>query len=108
MPDKIGKDIGKSTKWVMMQHLERFGIQSLTDTKVIQVTPEGLEMEQGGQIQQIMANTVVLAAGSKPDTRLASMVKNTGIPFDLIGDAQKVATAFDAVHSGYRAGTAIE
>jgi 2,4-dienoyl-CoA reductase (NADPH2) len=75
---------------------------------VARITPEGLEVEQGGQIQQIKADTVVLAAGSKPDTRLASMVKNTGIPFDLIGDAQKVATAFDAVHSGYRAGMAIE
>jgi len=108
MLDKIGKDIGKSTKWGMMQDLGRFGIQTLAGTKVAQITPEGLEVEQGGQIQQIKADTVVLAAGSKPDTRLASMVKNTGIPFDLIGDAQRVATAFDAVHSGYRAGIAIE
>ncbi len=108
MMDKIGKDIGKSTKWGMMQDLGRFGIQSLAGTKVIQITPEGLEVEQGGQIQQIKADTVVLAAGSKPDTQLVSLLKNTGIPFDLIGDAQRVATAFDAVHSGYRAGIAIE
>jgi 2,4-dienoyl-CoA reductase (NADPH2) len=65
-------------------------------------------VEQGEQKQQIKADTVVLAAGSKPDTQLVSHLKNTGIPFDLIGDAQRVATAFDAVHSGYRAGTAIE
>jgi len=108
MMDKIGKDIGKSTKWGMMQDLGRFGIQTLASTKVIRITPEGLEVEQGGQIRQITADTIVLAAGSKPDTQLVSVLKNTGIPFDLIGDAQKVATAFDAVHSGYRAGIAIE
>ena len=71
MPDKIGKDIGKSTKWVMMQDLGRFGIQSLANTKVIQITPEGLEVEQGGQVQQIKADTIVLAAGSKPDMKKA-------------------------------------
>jgi len=42
MLDKIGKDIGKSTKWGMMQDLGRFGIQSLANTKVVQITPEGL------------------------------------------------------------------
>jgi len=108
MQDKIGKDIGKSTKWGMMQDLGRFGIQTMTNTKVIRITPQGLEVDQGGQIRQMEADTVVLAAGSKPDTRLVSILKNTGIPFDIIGDAQKVATAFDAVHSGHQAGISIE
>ncbi|MFA5907030.1 MAG: FAD-dependent oxidoreductase, partial [Desulfobacula sp.] len=108
MLDKIGKDIGKSTKWGMMQDLGRFGIRTMTNAKVVRITPQGLETDQGGQIGQINADTVVVAAGSKPDTRLTSILKNTGIPFDIIGDAQKVATAFDAVHSGYQAGVAIE
>jgi len=108
MLDKIGKDIGKSTKWGMMQDLGRFGIQTMTNTKVIRITPQGLEVDQGGQIRQMEADTVVLAAGSKPDTRLVSILKNTGIPFDIIGDAQKVATAFDAVHSGHQTGISIE
>ncbi len=108
MLDKIGKDIGKSTKWGMMQDLGRFGIQSLANTKVVQITPEGLEVEQGGQIQQINADTIVVAAGSKSNIDLVSILKTMGISFDIIGDAQKVATAFDAVHSGYRAGISIE
>jgi 2,4-dienoyl-CoA reductase (NADPH2) len=91
-----------------MQDLGRFGIQTMTNTKVIRITPQGLEVDQGGQIRQMEADTVVLAAGSKPDTRLVSILKNTGIPFDIIGDAQKVATAFDAVHSGHQTGISIE
>ena len=108
MLDKIGKDIGKSTKWGMMQDLGRFGIQTLASTKVIKITSQGLEVEQGGQIQQIKADTIVVAAGSKSNIDLASMLKTMGLSFDIIGDAHKVATAFDAVHSGYRAGISIE
>ncbi|OGR25570.1 MAG: NADH:flavin oxidoreductase [Desulfobacterales bacterium RIFOXYA12_FULL_46_15] len=108
MLDKIGKDIGKSTKWGMMQDLSRFGIKTLSKTKVIQIVPDGLEVEQDGQVQQIIADTIVVAAGSKSNTGLSAGIKKTGITCDIIGDAKKVATALDAVHSGYRAGIAIE
>ncbi|HCY85983.1 MAG TPA: NADH:flavin oxidoreductase, partial [Desulfobacteraceae bacterium] len=48
MTDKIGKDIGKSTKWGMMQDMGRFGVESITAGKVVRITEDGLEIEQGG------------------------------------------------------------
>jgi len=35
------------------------------------------------------------------------VVEELGIPFQIAGDAGKVALAFDAVHQGYRAGMEI-
>ncbi|MCG8685477.1 MAG: NAD(P)/FAD-dependent oxidoreductase [Desulfobacterales bacterium] len=107
MTDRIGKDIGKSTKWGMMQDLGRFGVQTITAGKVVRITKGGLEIEQDGEIIDMAVDTVVVAAGSASYNPLESVVKELGIEYQLIGDASQVGMAFDAVHAGYEAGTAI-
>ena len=103
MTDKIGKDIGKSTKWGMMQDLGRYGVETLPASKVVRITENGLEIEEGDKIREIEADTVVLAAGSASYNPLEDTVKALGLPCEVIGDAGQVATAFDAVHSGFQA-----
>jgi len=107
MTDRIGKDIGKSTKWGMMQDLGRFGVESITAGKVVRITETGLEIEQNGEIMDMAADTVVMAAGSASFNPLEEMVKEMGINCRVIGDAAKIGMAFDAVHAGYEAGTAV-
>ena len=107
MMDRMGKDIGKSTRWGMMQDLGRFGITTVTSGKVTKITETGLEFIQAGPdgdiLKQIEADTVVVAAGSRSHNPLEASVKEIGVDFQVIGDADRVATAFDAVHGGYRA-----
>jgi len=107
MTDRIGKDIGKSTKWGMMQDLGRFGVESMTAGKVVKITPTGLEIEQNGEIVDMAADTVVVAAGSAPFNPLEPTVKEMGIECRVIGDASQIGMAFDAVHAGDEAGTAL-
>ena len=108
MLDKMGKEIGKSTKWGMMQDLGRYHVTTMTGSKVTCITPSGVEIEQDGHIREIQADTVVVAAGSVSHNPLESVVKETGVAYRVVGDARKVGTAFDAVHQGYRAGIEIE
>jgi len=42
--------------------------------------------------------------GSESYNPLQELVEQKGIPCQVIGDAQKVALAFDAVHNGFAAG----
>ncbi len=107
MLDKIGKDIGKSTKWGMMQDLGRYHIETKTLSRVIEITPTGLKVEQDGKTSEIEADTVVVAAGSASFNPLEPILKEMGINYTVAGDAQKVATAFDAVHGGYTAGAEV-
>lgn len=107
MLDKVGKDIGKSTKWGMMQDLGRYHVNTLTGSRVINITPKGLTIEQAGKTHEIMADTVVVAAGSMPNNPLESMLEKMGVDHRVIGDAQKVALAFDAIHQGYQTGLEI-
>lgn len=114
MMDRVGKDIGKSTKWGMMQDLGRFGVTTITSGRVTKIIETGIEYAQtpgeetpgaspGGATQQIEVDTVVVAAGSASHNPLEQIVKQMGLAFQVIGDAGKVGTAFDAVHAGYRA-----
>ena len=104
MIDKMGKDIGKTTRWGILQELSRKGIETRAATKALEITAGGVKVEIDGRIEEIPADTVILAAGAISHNPLAAIIEQKGIPCEVIGDAGQVAMAFDAVHQGYRAG----
>jgi 2,4-dienoyl-CoA reductase (NADPH2) len=107
MLDKVGKDIGKSTRWGMMQEMSRMGVTTVNRATVVEISLEGLKVEKDGRSETIPADTVVVAAGASSYNPLQKVVEKLGITFKVAGDAGKVALAFDAVHQGYRAGMEI-
>lgn len=107
MLDKVGKDIGKSTRWGIMQQLSRIGVTMVTRATVVEINPDGLKVEKDGRVETIAADTVVIAAGATSYNPLQDVVENLGIACRVAGDAGKIALAFDAVHQGYRAGMEI-
>ena len=108
MIDKMGKDIGKTTRWGILQDLSRQGIQTKATTKALAITATCVKAEMDGKIEEIPADTVVLAAGAASYNPLQEFVEKQGIPCKVIGDAARVALAFDAVHQGFEAGREIE
>lgn len=104
MLDKIGKDIGKSTRWVMMGDMARYNVVSRTATKVLEITDKGVRVEYGGEKEEIAADTIVLATGSVSENSLQKDLEQLGIPFTVTGDAKQIRLAFDAVHNGFEAG----
>ena len=105
MLDRIGSGLGKTTRWTLTQDLSRYQVQSLARTTVLEITPTGVRAQRAdGQIVEIPADTVVLGVGAEPENRLVEVLERLEIPFAIAGDAGKVGTAFDAVHSGYQVG----
>jgi 2,4-dienoyl-CoA reductase (NADPH2) len=100
----MGKDIGKSTRWGMLQDMARHGIDALTDAKALEITDQGVRIAVGEAERLVPADTVVLAAGSTPHNPLEAILKERGLPLRVAGDAGGVGLAFDAVHQGYAAG----
>lgn len=107
MTERIGKDIGKSTKWGMMQDLGRFNVETVTGAKVVQITETGLQLEKDGKVNALAFDTVIVAAGSVSYNPLEQIAQKLGIEFRVVGDALKVGMAFDAVHGGYEAAISI-
>ena len=104
MINKLGTNFGKSTRWSMLQDVKRAAIKTHTETKVIEITPAGVVLEQAGQRQEIPADTVVLAVGTKTFNPLHKLVNERQIPCQVVGDAHEPAMVFDAIHQGFAAG----
>jgi len=104
MIDAIGKDIGLTTRWTMMQDMARMGVTLQKGTKALEITTDGVRVERDGKESEISCDTVVLAAGSKPCNPLQAVLEQKGIPCRVVGDANKIGLAFDAIHQGFAAG----
>ncbi len=107
MLEKAGKDIGRSTRWSMMGDLNRFGVATRTETKAVEITEKGLTVECDGKTEEIEADTIVMATGSKPENSLLETLEKLNIPFEVAGDSKQIGLAYDAIYSGFDAGRAI-
>jgi len=104
MIKKVGKDIGLTTRWGMLQDMSRIGVKTNVSTKALEITPEGVTVEMDGQTETLPADSVVLAVGSQSYNPLQETMDKKDIPYQVVGDAQGVALAFDAMHNGFAAG----
>ncbi len=104
MIDKIGRDIGRSTRWGMVQDLTRFGVRTATGARALEIRENGVVVEGPAGTEEIPADTVVMAAGAVSHNPLQSLLEARGIPFRVAGDAAGIGRAFDAVHQGAAAG----
>jgi 2,4-dienoyl-CoA reductase (NADPH2) len=107
MMDKIGADIGRTTKWTMLQAMDRQDVKATVGAKVVEITDSGLRVQMGDKTAEIQADTVVLAVGTGSYNPLEADLKARGIPCIPCGDALKVAQAFDAVHGGFAVGKSV-
>jgi len=107
MLDDIGKNFGKTTRWGMLQDVERFGVKTKTTVRVLEITAAQVRIESGSGVEEIPADTVVLAVGTRAYNPLVEIVAKKGIPFRVAGDAVTAATVFDAIHQGFDVGARI-
>ena len=107
MGKKFAPDINPGSRWSIIARTKQLGTKMLKETKVIEITKEGVVVENEEGRQTLPADTVVIAAGAKPNNdmyeQLVGKVKNV----DCIGDAVKVARIPDAVESAYKLAASI-
>lgn len=101
---RIGRDFGRSNRWVFMQAIQAMGIGSLTGVVVDAITPEGLRVREGEHVRLLPADTVVVAAGSTANARLHAALAGRVPEIHLIGDARAPRRTSDAVHEGFLVG----
>jgi 2,4-dienoyl-CoA reductase (NADPH2) len=104
MMKKVGKDIGLSTRWGMLQDMSRVGIKTNVATTALEITATGVKVNVDEATEEIPADTVVLAVGARPYNPLQERIEDLGIDCRVVGDAQKVDLAFNAVHQGFAVG----
>lgn len=108
MADTLGANFGKSTRWGMLQDVNRFGVKTLIETKVLEITAAGVRIEHGTTEQLLAADSVVLAVGTRSANPLEKIARELDIACEVVGDARTPATVLEANHQGYIAGMNID
>jgi len=101
MLQKVGKDIGRSTRWVMMGQLRAFNVGTIKGATVTEIRDSGVVYSKDGEQLEEPADTVVLALGSRPNSALAESLHQAGIPFEAVGDCVEPRKVIDAIHEGF-------
>lgn len=107
MLDQLGKNFGRSTRWGMMQDVERYGVKTRVAARVAEITTDCVRIESEGKVEEIPANSVVLAVGTQAFNPLRELLAARGVPVRVVGDAVRPAMVFDAIHEGFIAGREI-
>ena len=103
MLERIGNDIGITTRWIIMQRLHNAGIKIKAGTEVVEIGDKGVKAKRGGTIELFPADTVVLAVGLKPNNELAAKLKGGAAEVHVIGDCAEVNKIASAIEGGLRA-----
>ena len=107
MLPKPGKDHGKSTKWVLLGKLKRYGVDIITDATVQSIKNGVVSYEKDGEIRSRNFDSVILAAGSQAVQDLTRAVAPLNIPYTAVGDCTQPGKIDDAVHGGFLAAIGI-
>jgi 2,4-dienoyl-CoA reductase (NADPH2) len=100
MLNKVGRDIGRSTRWTILQELWRLSVKTLTQTLAKEITTTGIIVDRAGKEDLIPGDTVVIATGAKPVNGLYEKLKDRVPEIFLIGDAKTPRKALEAVAEG--------
>jgi 2-enoate reductase len=79
-------------------------VNVLTGTNIREITGEGITVNDGGPEKTIKADTVVLAAGLKPDNGLCQPLKEEFSNVFIIGDCREPRNIMGAVWDGFEVG----
>jgi 2,4-dienoyl-CoA reductase (NADPH2) len=103
MLPSIGKDVGRSTKWIMKVGLEKFGVNVITSAKVTEITDKAVVFSKEHKTVAQEFDNVVIAVGSKPFNPLEHELQKAGIAYTIIGDCKKIGKINDAIHEAFLA-----
>ncbi|MFC2039412.1 FAD-dependent oxidoreductase, partial [Chloroflexota bacterium] len=103
----IAMDVGVTNRRALRRRVLAAGVEALTSAKAKAITDSGVTVEEAGQTRTIGADSVVLAAGFRPNTFLWEALKDKVPRLHLIGDSLEPKHIREAVHEGWTVGCKI-
>jgi len=108
MLPKIGSGMESVTKKVILKHLKENKVAMLTDTRLLKIEENGVVVvNQDKHEKFIEAERIVIAVGTRPDTRLYDKIKSLGYVIHQVGDCLEPRSAKDAIYDSAVLGRAI-
>lgn len=101
---RLGGSVGASTRWVLAQDVVLAGVEVLTNAAARAITADGVIVLKDGEERLVPADTVLLATGLQPDTRLYEELKRARVApqVTLIGHEEHAMHAIESVSQAFR------
>ena len=100
--------MGPVVRRQLLDRLREKGVILLTEVKYEEITDRGLLITaKEGKQQLIEADTIVLAAGAKPNTELAEALRGETFETYTVGDCVEPRHIMEAISEGFRTALAI-
>ena len=97
--------VGPSLRTFLLDRLDEKGVTLLTQVKCEEVIPGGVVIATaGGEQKTIGVDTIILAVGASPNTKLGEEIKGKVAEVYQVGDCIEPRKIRDAIGEGYRAG----
>jgi len=105
MLKEVAADVGPIVKPVLMGELQKNNVAIVASAQACEVKEEGLvcKLEEG--FSNLVADTIVLAAGYRPVDQ--QWIDQLNIEKMVIGDAKEARDVYAAVHDGFLAGSKV-
>jgi 2-enoate reductase len=97
----VPEEIDLNTRMGLMNIVKESKVEVLTDTKLLEVTGQGILVNSGGTRRELKADSVVLAVGFKPESALRDKLEGKVPELFAVGDCVKARKIINAVWEGF-------
>jgi 2,4-dienoyl-CoA reductase-like NADH-dependent reductase (Old Yellow Enzyme family)/pyruvate/2-oxoglutarate dehydrogenase complex dihydrolipoamide dehydrogenase (E3) component len=100
MQSELATDMEGGARHFMLESLKANDVASHIDSTVVEIRDNSVVIETGGERQEIPADQVIVAVGSKSNTQLLEEIGDR-IPTIVLGDAMLVGKALEGINNAY-------
>lgn len=102
--NRPGGSIGGSTRWVVVRELENAGVKTICGAVPRRITEKGVVVSRAGREMLVEADTVLIAAGLKPNLDLYRRLKDAKLAPETyaVGDPELASHAIHTVKEAFR------
>ena len=100
--DRVAGDMYWVNRVHLLKLLNEAGVKILTETKVLEITDEGITInDKSGKRSMLKADSVVLATGMEPDRSLLEALKDKVPEVYGLGDCVEPRKVINAIWGGF-------
>ena len=108
MLDRVGADISKWNRWVIIKRLRAAGIRGETNSKAVSITEKGVKIMRADFYPEFFeADSVVIATGMKATDKLGKELEGNVASLYKVGDCVSPNRIDKAIETGYLAATQV-
>lgn len=108
MLPKAGTDVGRSTRWVLFDSLDRYHVGIETAATVRSLDRHSVTWEKEGEEISRQFDNVIVASGSRSVSGLRASLETLNVPFTAVGDCIRPGKINDAIHGGFLAALGLD